>query len=168
MSTTSAVSMADGVFAHLANEDARFTGVLQCVKLFCWSTIEHPTKCLQEGNAADDDHAVERDTLPGADNYDITDRELFDWKDHDITVAPSERFIGAEFHERVDRFAGTVNCVRLQNVRERKQKQQRRLSSRSDSLFKIIVQPRLLSASPFLAAALPFLQFLSSRPGGAQ
>ena len=51
--------------------------------------------------------------LPGRTITMSPDSELFDRQEHRITIAAGQRLIGAQLHERVDRLAGTIDCIGL-------------------------------------------------------
>jgi len=51
--------------------------------------------------------------LPGRTITMSPDSELFDRQEHRIAAPARKRLVGAQLHERVDRLAGTIDCIGL-------------------------------------------------------
>ena len=87
-------------------------------------------RCLIDGAAAFDDHAVERDALARPHDEHVADDEFLHRQQHGFAIAPRERFLRAQFHQRFDRPARAVDRVGLQHVREREEEEQHRALER--------------------------------------
>ncbi|KAF5029993.1 hypothetical protein DSECCO2_642790 [anaerobic digester metagenome] len=76
-------------------------------------------RCLVDIRRPRDDRAVDRHPLARSDDHDFVDADRLDRTDGLAAVAPDQRFLRHERHERPDRTPGFIHGVGLEDVAER-------------------------------------------------